>query len=143
MSQTQVLPRLHRIYQHYKGGTYKVLLLGKDEETQADVVVYAAEKDNQVWVRPIAEFQPPRFVEVVPPAPVLAGQPWERFFRVADNRPSGRGETVIGKLADGNKLPVSYDGEAHTWKSATWEHPLYNFGQLLDNVVEWRYQASK
>lgn len=62
MSQTIVLPRIGRLYKHYKGDTYKALLIGRDEETRADVVVYAAEPGGQVWVRPLAEFQPPRFV---------------------------------------------------------------------------------
>lgn len=66
MSQTIVLPRIGRLYKHYKGDTYKALLIGRDEETRADVVVYAAEPGGQVWVRPLAEFQPPRFVEVEP-----------------------------------------------------------------------------
>lgn len=68
MSQTQVLPRLGRIYQHYKGASYKFLLIGRDEETQADLAIYSAVEGGQVWVRPLIEFQPPRFVEL-PPAP--------------------------------------------------------------------------
>lgn len=141
MSQTQVLPRLGGLYQHYKGGNYKVLLLGKDEETQADVVVYSAEKDSQVWVRPLSEFQPPRFVQA-PPTPVV-DQPWERFLDVRDRRPSGRGEIVIVKLAGGHKLAASYDGEALTWKCAEWDNKHFNFAQLLPDVLAWRHQASK
>ena len=69
MSQTQVFPRLGRIYQHYKGANYKFLLIGRDEETQADLAIYSAVEGGQVWVRPLIEFQPPRFVEVSSAAP--------------------------------------------------------------------------
>jgi hypothetical protein len=61
-------PRIGHLYQHYKGSEYMVLLLGKDEATQTDVVVYSELEKKQVWVRPLEEFCPPRFV-VAPPKP--------------------------------------------------------------------------
>ncbi len=40
-------------YRHFKGGTYKVLAIGLDSESQAPVVVYQAlYGSHQVWVRP-------------------------------------------------------------------------------------------
>ncbi len=50
------------MYQHYKGGLYKVIALGLLEETQEPVVVYESQQDSgdyksgTVWVRPYAEF---------------------------------------------------------------------------------------
>ena len=46
------------IYEHYKGGRYKVLMLAKLEETHESMVVYQAlYGDESFWVRPLAIFQ--------------------------------------------------------------------------------------
>ena len=42
-----------RYYRHFKGGIYKVLVIGQDSESLALVVVYQAlYGDHKVWVRP-------------------------------------------------------------------------------------------
>ncbi len=47
------------IYQHYKGGRYRVLFLAKHSEALEDMVVYEALYENELgkyWVRPLAMF---------------------------------------------------------------------------------------
>ena len=61
-------------YRHFKGKHYVVLYVGKDANTNEDVVVYRSQHgDLQVWVRPLKEFvefvdrngyRGPRFMEV-------------------------------------------------------------------------------
>jgi hypothetical protein len=54
----------HR-YRHVKsGGTYKVVAHGKLEWSLAPVVIYEAEKDGTIWVRPEAEFFDGRFERI-------------------------------------------------------------------------------
>lgn len=63
-----------RYFRHFKGGKYKLLLEGRDSETQEPVVIYQAlYGDHGIWVRPRAMFFEnierdgyvgPRFVEV-------------------------------------------------------------------------------
>lgn len=45
-------------YQHYKGNFYDVIGVGKDTETEEDVVIYCPlyESDVAYWVRPLAMF---------------------------------------------------------------------------------------
>jgi hypothetical protein len=46
-------------YQHFKGGLYRVIAVGKIEATGEDVVVYETLYDNpvsRVWVRPLNNF---------------------------------------------------------------------------------------
>lgn len=42
-------------YLHFKGGTYEVLCVARDSETDAPVVIYRA-ADGQLWVRPLSMF---------------------------------------------------------------------------------------
>jgi len=60
-------------YRHFKGMEVRVLMLAKDSETLADLVVYQHLDDGQIWVRPASMwFDPitrpgidaPRFAEV-------------------------------------------------------------------------------
>lgn len=45
------------LYQHFKGGLYRLLYLAKDSETMEEVVVYQdANEVGKVWVRPLAMF---------------------------------------------------------------------------------------
>lgn len=46
-------------YQHYKGKFYDVIGVGKDTETEEDVVVYCPLYDSDVtyWVRPLTMFR--------------------------------------------------------------------------------------
>ena len=44
------------VYEHYKGGLYRVLCSGQHTETDEAVVVYEAVKDGRVWVRPVEVF---------------------------------------------------------------------------------------
>lgn len=44
-------------WQHYKGGFYRVVTVGKREADLTPVVVYAAEQDGSVWVRPLDEWR--------------------------------------------------------------------------------------
>lgn len=45
------------IYQHFKGHKYKVVAIAKHSESLEDLVVYQnIEKEQEVWVRPLAMF---------------------------------------------------------------------------------------
>jgi hypothetical protein len=46
------------IYRHYKGNRYEVIGIGKDTETEEDVVIYRPlyESDVAYWVRPYEMF---------------------------------------------------------------------------------------
>lgn len=44
------------IYQHFKGGKYKVLGVAKHSETLEELVVYQHLEDGEMWVRPIKMF---------------------------------------------------------------------------------------
>lgn len=46
-------PRINGIYQHYKGGHYKVLMLAKHSETNDTVVVYQSIHFGSYHVRPL------------------------------------------------------------------------------------------
>lgn len=52
---TTTKPDLPR-YRHYKGDFYWILREATEEATGTPVVVYMAEKDGRVWVRPTGEF---------------------------------------------------------------------------------------
>lgn len=39
-------------YRHFKGGTYRLLGVGRDSESEALVVIYQA-ADDRLWVRPL------------------------------------------------------------------------------------------
>jgi hypothetical protein len=43
------------VYQHFKGGLYYVVGMGKHSETQEDLVVYRDSK-GEFWLRPISMF---------------------------------------------------------------------------------------
>ncbi|MGA2417778.1 MAG: DUF1653 domain-containing protein [Candidatus Staskawiczbacteria bacterium] len=44
-------------YEHYKGGQYEVLGVGKHSETQEEFVVYKAlYGEGELWVRPLKTF---------------------------------------------------------------------------------------
>lgn len=43
-------------YRHYKGGTYEVLGVSRHSETLEELVVYRAQKDGSLWVRPLGMF---------------------------------------------------------------------------------------
>lgn len=54
-----------RRYRHSKGGTYVELLRATSTEgAQMGVVVYRADIDGSIWVRPESEFDDGRFVEI-------------------------------------------------------------------------------
>lgn len=46
------------VYEHYKGNRYEVIGVGRDTETEEDVVIYRPlyESDVAYWVRPYAMF---------------------------------------------------------------------------------------
>ncbi len=48
------------IYEHYKGGRYRVIGVGVYESTEESVVIYEALYDNdasKLWVRPLESFE--------------------------------------------------------------------------------------
>lgn len=46
-----------KIYRHFKGKNYEVLMLGKFTETEEPMVIYKAlYGDNQIWIRPLEMF---------------------------------------------------------------------------------------
>lgn len=50
----------YRCYEHYKGGIYFLIAQGKLEslgEESEEYCVYKSAKDEQVWIRPLAEFK--------------------------------------------------------------------------------------
>ena len=66
------------IYRHYKGNEYKVFGVGKDTETEEDVVIYQPLYDSDVayWVRPFDMFNGTVTID---------GKTINRFERVRDN----------------------------------------------------------
>ena len=49
------------VYRHFKGGMYLALMLGKDSETEDDVVIYIPlydklESATRAWFRPLDDF---------------------------------------------------------------------------------------
>ncbi|MEV6683716.1 DUF1653 domain-containing protein [Streptomyces erythrochromogenes] len=44
------------VYQHYKGGLYRVLHTARHTETSEVLVVYQGLRSKDVWVRPLAMF---------------------------------------------------------------------------------------
>lgn len=69
--------RLGDTVQHFKGGFYKIIVVGINTETEEKMVVYQGLKDQKVWIRPydlfISEvdrkkypdaYQPYRFIKV-------------------------------------------------------------------------------
>lgn len=61
--------KLGHLYRHKKtGGVYSVIALGRNESTLEEVVVYKKYRTHRlqdVWVRPMKEFQDGRFEEVL------------------------------------------------------------------------------
>lgn len=53
-------------WRHRKGGTYEVIAVGRLEADLSPVVIYQADKDASVWVRPLAEFEDGRFTMIDP-----------------------------------------------------------------------------
>lgn len=45
------------IYEHYKGGKYRLLFLARREEDLAPVVVYCHLDDGQIWTRPLSDWE--------------------------------------------------------------------------------------
>ena len=48
--------KIDSLYKHFKGMIVQVIILAKDSETLEDVVVYEHIDNNEIWVRPLAEF---------------------------------------------------------------------------------------
>ena len=50
--------KIGKIYRHYKGNLYKVLVIATHSETQEDMVVYEdINFPNKTWVRPVKMFE--------------------------------------------------------------------------------------
>lgn len=47
----------NRIYRHYKGGEYELMIIGELEHDLTQVAVYKSLLDGSVYVRPVQEFQ--------------------------------------------------------------------------------------
>jgi hypothetical protein len=48
-----------QIWQHFKGGKYKIIAVAKHSETLEDLVIYESLYDNvtsKYWARPLADF---------------------------------------------------------------------------------------
>lgn len=46
----------NEVYEHFKGGMYTVLLVGTDEKTKVNKVVYQSHDTNIIWIRDYEEF---------------------------------------------------------------------------------------
>jgi hypothetical protein len=49
-------PKRGEFYEHFKGGTYKIVGYALDTETQIELILYKSFKDNVVWARPSGMF---------------------------------------------------------------------------------------
>jgi hypothetical protein len=47
------------IFRHFKGHIYEIMNIGKDSETQEDVVIYENMETGDIWVRPLKMFLEP------------------------------------------------------------------------------------
>ena len=45
-----------RLYKHFKGGYYRILMVAKNTETGEDLVIYKNINDRQIWARPYDMF---------------------------------------------------------------------------------------
>jgi hypothetical protein len=44
-------------YRHFKGNEYKIICVGKNSETEEDMVVYCdSNNPEKIWIRPLAMF---------------------------------------------------------------------------------------
>lgn len=43
-------------FQHYKGGVYRLVGFGSNEPDESETVIYVAESDGRMWVRPRSEW---------------------------------------------------------------------------------------
>ena len=75
-------PEAGQIWQHFKGGQYRVLHVGFDTESLDEVVVYQHVKptsnrewDNRIWVRPMVMWNEKPTVK--PDSPCLHGADWQ------------------------------------------------------------------
>ncbi|WP_067924072.1 DUF1653 domain-containing protein [Alicyclobacillus shizuokensis] len=50
---TQNIPQACELFQHFKGGLYTVVGVGKHSETQEDMVAYVDE-NGDLWFRPLS-----------------------------------------------------------------------------------------
>lgn len=47
----------HPLYEHYKGGLYRLLMVAISEESGCEMAVYCSEATGIVYVRPMSEFK--------------------------------------------------------------------------------------
>lgn len=50
------IPEPGETYRHFKGSTYKILLLSFDTETEQQLVSYQSTDGGKVWTRPLNMF---------------------------------------------------------------------------------------
>jgi hypothetical protein len=50
-------PVAGELWEHYKGGLYQIVAIGRDEPTLESVVIYQSIKDGSVWVRSMTAFK--------------------------------------------------------------------------------------
>ena len=51
--ETVIYPEIGKIYQHYKGGKYKVLTLASHSETNEPLVIYQSLLFGSIYARPL------------------------------------------------------------------------------------------
>lgn len=73
------------LYQHYKGGLYRLLHRATEEATMKPVVVYQAVDGNRVWVRSMDEF----FGSAVVERPLGAIERVQRFAFIGKEKDDG------------------------------------------------------
>lgn len=56
MSEFVTYPRINGLYQHYKGGIYRVITMAIHTETKENLVICKSELFGTIYARPISSF---------------------------------------------------------------------------------------
>lgn len=123
---------MSRIYEHRKGGRYRLLKRGTNEADQTPVVIYQSLQDGRVWVRPASEFDDGRFT-VIEDTPDLRIEIWGvslisgQDVHVCDVYSAEDGQKIMNALRDGKTVSVE-GATVHA----------YHFASLRAKPVELR-----
>ncbi len=51
------MAEIGNIYQHYKGGVYKLICIAKMESSKSEMAVYESVLSGKIWIRPTKQFE--------------------------------------------------------------------------------------